>query len=210
MEFAPVENKWTVISHVALKFFQQPCASGNRNFLLPSRLPLQVFCPLVMWPIGPLVLWSSALIKRRKKISSYMRKFRREQLQSHIELTASSYTRMNKNLRISSYIRKPFLICDFAISLYMRKIFFSFLSVRSCCPLNIFVILFSSFYPVGSSSCLFYVLRLLDFSFISILLFSWTPWTVSPLVLKHQNLRITRHFETLGIEKIGNIQCPNL
>jgi hypothetical protein len=45
----------------------------------------------------------------------------------------SSY--MVKYLRISSYIRKPFLLYDFApvpiqISLYMRKILFSFLSVR--------------------------------------------------------------------------------
>ncbi len=41
---------------------------------------------------------------------------------------------MTKNLRISSYIRKPFLIYDFAtssfwISFYMRKILFYFLSV---------------------------------------------------------------------------------
>ncbi len=59
----------------------------------------------------------------------YNRKFRIEQLQSHIWLTASSY--MGKYLRISSYIRKPFFIYDFAtaplsISLYMRKILFSF------------------------------------------------------------------------------------
>ncbi len=51
-----------------------------------------------------------------------------EQLQSQIWLTTSSY--MGKYLRISSYIRKPFLIYDFAtaplwISLYMRKIWFS-------------------------------------------------------------------------------------
>jgi hypothetical protein len=48
-------------------------------------------------------------------------------LQSHIWRTASSY--MNKYLRISSYIRKSFLIYDFAtapiwISLFMRKFFF--------------------------------------------------------------------------------------
>ncbi len=47
-------------------------------------------------------------------------------------ITASSY--IGKYLRISSYIRKPFLIYDFAtallwISLYMSKIWFSFLSV---------------------------------------------------------------------------------
>ncbi len=56
-----------------------------------------------------------------------------EQLQSHIWLTASSY--MGKYFPISSYIRKPFLIYDFAtaplwISLYMRKILFYFLSVQ--------------------------------------------------------------------------------
>ncbi len=44
-------------------------------------------------------------------------------------LTASSY--MGKYLRISPYIRKPYLIYDFAtapiwISLFMRKIWFSF------------------------------------------------------------------------------------
>ncbi len=70
--------------------------------------------------------------KRKLKFSSYTRKFRMEQLQSHIWLTASSY--MGIYLRISSYIRKPFFIYDFAtaplwISLYMRKIWFSFLSV---------------------------------------------------------------------------------
>ncbi len=48
--------------------------------------------------------------------------------------TASSY--MVKYLRISSHIRKPFLIYDFAtdpieISLYMRKTSFSFLSVQN-------------------------------------------------------------------------------
>ncbi len=55
-----------------------------------------------------------------------------EQLQSHICLMASSYK--GKYLRISSYIRYPFHKYDFAtaplwISLNMRKILFSFLSV---------------------------------------------------------------------------------
>ncbi len=53
-------------------------------------------------------------------------------LQSQIWLTASSY--IVKYLRISSYIRRPFLIYDFAtdpiwISLYKKKISFSFISV---------------------------------------------------------------------------------
>ncbi len=69
------------------------------------------------------------LMKKKIIYSSNIRKFRMEQLRSHIWLTASSY--MTKYLCISSYIRKPFLIYDFAtapswISLYMRKIFFSF------------------------------------------------------------------------------------
>jgi hypothetical protein len=50
--------------------------------------------------------------KKEKKIFLIYRKFRREQLLSHIRLTASSY--MTKNLRISSYVRKPFLTYDFA------------------------------------------------------------------------------------------------
>ncbi len=45
-------------------------------------------------------------IKKKIKFSSYIRKFRMGQLQSHIWLMASSY--MGKFLRISSYcIRKP-------------------------------------------------------------------------------------------------------
>jgi hypothetical protein len=41
-----------------------------------------------------------------------IRKFKRERLHTHIWLMASSY--MVKYLRISSYIRKPFLTYDFA------------------------------------------------------------------------------------------------
>ncbi len=74
------------------------------------------------------------LIKQKIKFASYIRKVRRKRLQSHIWLTASS--NMNKYLHISSYIRKPFLVYDFAtapvwISLHMRKIYFSFLSVHN-------------------------------------------------------------------------------
>ncbi len=74
-----------------------------------------------------------ALIKKKIKFSSDIRKFRMDQLQSHIWLTDSSYR--VKYLRISSYIGNPFLIYDFStapfwISWHMRKIWFSFLSVR--------------------------------------------------------------------------------
>jgi hypothetical protein len=57
-------------------------------------------------------LSDAALIQKEIKFSSYIMKFSMEQLQSHIFLTASSY--MGKYLHISSYIRKPFLIYDFA------------------------------------------------------------------------------------------------
>ncbi len=72
--------------------------------------------------------------KKENKIFLKYKEIQRDRVQSHIWLTASSY--MGKNLRISSYIRKPFLIYDFApapiwISLYMRKVLFSFLSVYS-------------------------------------------------------------------------------
>ncbi len=51
---------------------------------------------------------AATLIKKKIKFSSYIGKFREEQLQNHIWLTASSY--MGKYFRISSYIRKPFLM----------------------------------------------------------------------------------------------------
>ncbi len=44
-----------------------------------------------------------------------------EQLQSHIWLTASSYR--GNYLRISSYIRKPFLIYDFATALFWISLY---------------------------------------------------------------------------------------
>jgi hypothetical protein len=69
------------------------------------------------------------LIESKIKFSSYTRKFRRDRVQSHLWLTASSYR--VKYFRISSYIRKPFLIYYFVhdpiwISLNMRKMLFSF------------------------------------------------------------------------------------
>ena len=55
------------------------------------------------------------MIKNKIKFSAYIRKFRMEQLQSNLRLTASSY--MVKYLHISSYIRKPFHLYDFATAL---------------------------------------------------------------------------------------------
>ncbi len=101
------------------------CPQRNPNPII--RESLQRFC------------LETTLINKKIKFSSYVRKFKMEQLQSHIWLSASSY--MGKYLRISSYIRKPFLMYDFAtapfiISLYMRKIWFSFLSVYEWLPVK--------------------------------------------------------------------------
>jgi hypothetical protein len=74
-------------------------------------------------PVGPHIYnkarklcprWSVYTDKEENKIFLIycIRKFRMKQLQSHRELTASSY--LGKYLRISSYLRKPFLINDFA------------------------------------------------------------------------------------------------
>ncbi len=79
------------------------------------------------------------LIKNITKFSSYIRKFRRDRVQSRIWPTASPYI---TKLRISSDIRNPLLIYDYAptcnpfwISLYMRKkIFFFFISVFLLTP----------------------------------------------------------------------------
>jgi hypothetical protein len=104
-----------------------------------------MYCILIIIKIVFIVFLSlHALIKKKIKFSS-LRKFIVEQLQSHISLTASSY--MGKYWRISSYIRKSFLIYDFAtaplwISLYMRKLYFSFLLV---CLLVL---------PLNASACL--------------------------------------------------------
>jgi hypothetical protein len=82
----------------------------------------------------PVTQLDYTLIKKKIKFSSYIRKFRVEQLQSHIWLTASSY--MGKYLRISSYIRKPFLIYDFAPApllnflIYEENFIFFFISVE--------------------------------------------------------------------------------
>ncbi len=71
----------------------------------------------------------TTLIKKKIKFYSYLRQFRMEQLQSQIWLTASSD--MGKYLRISSHIRKPFLIYEFVtaplwISSSIRKFDFLF------------------------------------------------------------------------------------
>jgi hypothetical protein len=58
------------------------------------------------WQTALFTSLGPTLIKKKIKFSSYKRKFRMEQLQSHIWLTASSY----KYLGFSSYVRTPFLV----------------------------------------------------------------------------------------------------
>ncbi len=74
------------------------------------------------------------------------------QLQSHLWLTASSY--MTKYLRISSYIRKPFLIYDFATAQFwisLQNFIFLFISV------SVPVYVSSLFLPLFSISALLYL-----------------------------------------------------
>ncbi len=77
----------------------------------------------------PCAIWKAALIKKKIKFSSYVRNAK-----SYMTNKGLLTSYMGKYLRISSYIRKPFLIFDFAtvplwISLYMKKIWFSILSL---------------------------------------------------------------------------------
>jgi hypothetical protein len=107
-----------------------------RSFLLFFALLVFLFFDLNIWHFlsvlySFLVVWSYT-DKKENKIFLIYREIKRDRMQRHIWQTAASY--MGKNLRISSYIRKPFLKNDFApdpisISLYIRKILFSFLSV---------------------------------------------------------------------------------
>ncbi len=135
-----------------------------------------------------------ALMKKKIKFSSYIRKFRMEQLQSHIWLTASSY--MVKYLRISSYIRKPFFMYDLAtapfwISLYMRKIWFSFLSVRCICTHWIALAQKSASNRLSQFTG-FYLRDTWKWCFI---------WKLSTVKLKHQLPMLYDH------ETIGKIYC---
>jgi hypothetical protein len=113
------------------------CTSSWCVCLAHALVPDAYAQPTHQFVLHRLSFWNTilycTLIKKEIKVSSYIRKLRVEQLQSHIWLTASSY--MGKYLGISLYIRKPFLIDDFAtaplwISLYMRKIYFLFFSVQ--------------------------------------------------------------------------------
>ncbi len=57
------------------------------------------------------------LIKKKIKIFSFIMNFRMEQLQSHIYIWLTAFSYMVKYLPISTYIRKPLLIYDFAFEL---------------------------------------------------------------------------------------------
>ena len=73
-------------------------------------------CPAHIHPRGPRQCKSNTLLKKKIKFFSYIRKFRIEQLQ-----LASSY--MLQYLRISSYIRKPFLIYDFVTAPFLISLY---------------------------------------------------------------------------------------
>jgi hypothetical protein len=76
------------------------------SFFEPSRLAFRG--DLFMQP------WVRALMKKKSKFSSNIRKFRVEQLQLAVTYITNGLLIYGEILRISSYIRKPFLIYDFA------------------------------------------------------------------------------------------------
>ncbi len=78
--------------------------------------------------LRPSFLYVRTVLKK----SSYIRKFRR--IGCKVIKTASSY--ITKYLPISSYIRKSFAPDPLWIPLYMRKIFFSFLTVYNVLPVK--------------------------------------------------------------------------
>jgi hypothetical protein len=97
-----------------------------------------------------------------KKNSKNIRKFREEQLQSDILLTASSH--MGKYLRIASYIRKPFLILYMTLQLLYSefpniwgKYDFLFYQCSKCsifpwiCTRRVPSMEFAKFYPYSIS-----------------------------------------------------------
>ncbi len=81
------------------------------------------------------------LLNKKIKFSSFIRIFRWDRVQSYVLLTASLY--IVNYLRIPAYIRKLFLIYDFApdpilTSLYMRKNFtVFFIRVKYVKPLQV-------------------------------------------------------------------------
>ncbi len=105
-------RKYFVRSWQAWKNYINPSRSYGANVVEICPCWLPVDGALVQAAVLPCTQHNHTLIKKKIKFSSPIRKFRMQQLQSHIWLTASSY--MGKYLRISSYIRKPFLIYDFA------------------------------------------------------------------------------------------------
>ncbi len=113
--FTYIQLHYSTIVHSILKRLYIYCIGRGQCFL--CRL-IWLQClppPLLSYNTGYILLFLSLCLsslcaepaytdKKEVKFSSYMRKFRMEQLQSHIWLTASSY--MVKYLCISSYIWK--------------------------------------------------------------------------------------------------------
>jgi hypothetical protein len=98
----------------------------------------------------------TALIKKKIKFSSNIRKFRIEQFQSHKWLTASTNSSyIWKYLRISSYIRKPFLIYDHSEFPYIwGKFDFLFYQWVSCHDVQCADVLFVfSMLKTGNYAC---------------------------------------------------------
>ncbi len=87
------------------------------------------YCFFAVW------FWKRALIKKKIKIFLIYKEIQNGAVAKSYMTNGLLITYLGKYLRISSHIRKPFLIYNFAtaplwISLHTREIWFSFLSVR--------------------------------------------------------------------------------
>jgi hypothetical protein len=114
---------------------------GRYQSSLPSKNYSPHTVPLLITAVLPLTLNPGRCHTDKKKIKffSYVRKFRVEQSQSHMWGRVSLY--MRKCANISPYMRRPLVIYDFAtapywISLYMKKIWFSFYQCSHHCHIR--------------------------------------------------------------------------
>jgi hypothetical protein len=126
----------------SLFYLAQIVPSVSQNVHPPyTTLTLSYLCGArIAFSVRYLMGWGgggSALLKKKIKFSCYIRKFRVEQLQSHIwgRASYSIWGNKKKCVNISPYMRRPLVIYGFAtaplwISLYMRKIDFFFISVQ--------------------------------------------------------------------------------
>ncbi len=107
-------------------FFTLDSSGVAKDFWAPPLLPPHPLHPTPPYP-HLLNIIDTAMIEKKTKFFSYVRKFRWDRFQSHIWRRASKYIWGNAQT-IQPYMRRPldFATDPFWISIHMRKIWFSF------------------------------------------------------------------------------------